>query len=73
MAHPIRTNVLIDEDLIERAKKLTGLSTKRAVVDEALRTLVRLREQEEVRSLRGSLSWEGDLDELRGRRVDDLR
>ena len=73
MAEPVRTNIVIDDELMERAKELTGLPTKRAVVDEALRTLVRLGEQGEVRSLRGALAWEGDLDELRGRRGDDLR
>lgn len=73
MAHPIRTNIVVDEDLIARAKELTGLGTKRAVVDEALRTLVSLKEQEAVRGLRGRLRWEGDLDEMRSDRFGDPR
>lgn len=66
----MRTNIVLDDELVERAKELTGLDTKRAVVDEALRVLVRLREQEGVRSLRGKLKWEGDLGRLREARFD---
>jgi Arc/MetJ family transcription regulator len=61
----MRTNVVIDETLMAEAMKYTGLSTKKAVIEEALRTLVRLKAQEQVRSLRGKLRWEGDLDEMR--------
>ncbi|HEY5269897.1 MAG TPA: type II toxin-antitoxin system VapB family antitoxin [Anaerolineales bacterium] len=65
----MRTNIVLDEDLIERAQKLTGIKTKRAVVQEALRTLILLREQAEVRRFRGKLKWEGDLDEMRRSRL----
>jgi Arc/MetJ family transcription regulator len=43
----------------------TGIKTKRAVVEEALRTLIQLKRQEEVLALRGKLHWEGDLDQMR--------
>jgi Arc/MetJ family transcription regulator len=65
----MRTNIVLDETLIERAQKLTGIKTKRAVVQEALRTLILLREQTEVRLFRGKLKWEGNLDEMRQARV----
>ena len=65
----MRTNIVLDENLIERAQKLTGIKTKREVVQEALRTLILLREQAEVRQFRGKLKWEGDLDEMRQVRV----
>jgi Arc/MetJ family transcription regulator len=52
-------------ELIERARQLTGLKTKREIIHEALRTLIRLREQAEIRNLRGKLKWEGDLHEQR--------
>lgn len=71
MADPVRTNIALDDELIDRAKELTGLTTKRAVVDEALRTLVRLKEQEGIRALRGQLRWEGDLAEMRRNRLAD--
>lgn len=73
MADPVRTNIALDDELIDRAKRLTGLKTKRAVVDEALRTLVRLKEQEGIRELRGQLRWEGDLQEMRRARHADPR
>ena len=57
----MRTNIVLDDELIERAQKLTGIKTKREVVHEALRTLILLREQAEVRNLRGKLKWQGDL------------
>ena len=65
----MRTNIVLDENLIERAQKLTGIKTKREVVQEALRTLILLREQAEIRQFRGKLKWEGDLDEMRQARV----
>ena len=65
----MRTNIVLDEDLIERAQKLTGIKTKREVVQEALRTLILLREQAGVRQLRGKLKWEGNLDEQRQSRL----
>ena len=61
----MRTNIVLDDNLIERAQKLTGIKTKREVVHEALRTLILLREQAEIRSLRGKLKWDGDLIEMR--------
>jgi len=61
----MRTNIVLDDRLVERAQKLTGIKTKREVVHEALRVLILLCEQAEVRSLRGKLRWDGDLDEQR--------
>ena len=61
----MRTNIVLDDELIDRARKLTGLKTKKQVVQEALRLLIQLKEQEGVRALRGKLHWDGDLDEMR--------
>lgn len=52
------TNIELDEQLVDRAMSLTGLNTKRAVVEEGLRTLIRLYDQREVRDLRGRLHWD---------------
>lgn len=68
----MRTNIVIDEQLIERAKWLTGLKTKRAVVEEALRTLIQMKEQAQVSDLRGKLHWEGDLDAMREGRFESV-
>ena len=64
----MRTNIILEDDLINRARQLTGIKTKKQVIQEALRLLIQLREQENVRALRGKLHWEGDLDSMRERR-----
>jgi len=61
----MRTNIVIDDDLMEEALKATGASTKREAVELGLRTLVKLRKQESIRQFRGRLAWEGDLDAMR--------
>ena len=61
----MRTNVVIDDELLAEAMRTTGLPTKKAVIEEALRTLVRLKAQAQIRNLRGRLHWEGDLNTLR--------
>jgi Arc/MetJ family transcription regulator len=78
----MRTNIVIDDELLAEAMQYTGLTTKKAVIDEALHTLVRLRRQANIRQLRGQLHWEGDLsasridrflaDEPAGYSVDDV-
>jgi Arc/MetJ family transcription regulator len=67
----MRTNIMLDDKLVERAQKLTGIKTKREVVQEALRTLILLREQAEIRKLRGKLKWDGDLHQQRLSRTGD--
>jgi Arc/MetJ family transcription regulator len=61
----MRTNIDIDDQLMADALSLTGISTKREVVELALRTLLRMHRQKEIRSLRGKLHWQGELDDLR--------
>ena len=61
----MRTNIVIDDHLLERAMRATGAKTKREVVELGLAALVRLKEQEDIRGLRGKLRWTGDLDEMR--------
>ena len=61
----MRTNIVIDDKLMNDTLRVTGLRTKREAVELGLRTLVRLRKQQEIRKYRGKLSWEGDLDAMR--------
>ena len=61
----MRTNIVIDDKLMDEAIKLTGLKTKKAVVETGLKLLIRLRKQERIKSLRGKLRWEGDLKKMR--------
>jgi len=61
----MRTNIVIDDKLMKETLRLTGLKTKREAVELGLRTVVRLRKQDEIRQFRGKLDWPGDLDAMR--------
>ncbi len=61
----MRTNIVIDDNLMAEALKATGLQTKKEVVEEGLLTLIRLKKQEDIRSLRGKLKWTGNLEDMR--------
>ncbi|HOI51160.1 MAG TPA: type II toxin-antitoxin system VapB family antitoxin [Azonexus sp.] len=61
----MRTNIVIDDGLMQAAMQLTGLKTKREAVEAGLKTLLRLAQQEEIRKFRGRLDWQGDLDRMR--------
>ena len=61
----MRTNIVIDDKLMRDALRATGMKTKREAVEEGLRTLLRLKRQEEIRKVRGKLVWRGNLDEMR--------
>ena len=61
----MRTNIVIDDKLMNEALRTTGLKTKREVVELGLRTLLRLGQQGGVRKHRGRFSWAGDLDAMR--------
>lgn len=61
----MRTNIVIDDKLMKDTLRLTGLKTKREAVEQGLRILLRLRQQEEIRRFRGKLDWQGDLDAMR--------
>lgn len=61
----MRTNIVIDDKLMQDALRLTGLKTKREAVEQGLRTLLRLHQQEQIRRYRGKLNWQGDLDAMR--------
>ena len=64
----MRTNIVIDDRLMQETLRATGLRTKREAVELGLRTLLRLSKQAEIRKLRGRLHWEGDLDAMRRER-----
>ena len=65
-----RTNIELDEELVGKALAATGLKTKKAVVEEGLKLLVRLKGQEKLKDLAG-MGWEGDLDQMRRNRFPD--
>jgi Arc/MetJ family transcription regulator len=61
----MRTNIVIDDNLMAEAQRVSGLKTKRETVEEALRLMIRVKKQSEIRKYRGKLYWEGDLDKMR--------
>lgn len=65
----MRTNIELDEDLIQRGMELSGVRTKRELVDLALREFVRKKDQKKILELRGRIHWQGDLNEMRCTRV----
>lgn len=60
-----RTNIHLDDELVSKGLKITGLRSKRELVDLALRELVRKEDQKSILALEGTFRWEGDLDKLR--------
>jgi Arc/MetJ family transcription regulator len=61
----MRTNIVIDDQLMNDALKATGLKTKKEAVELGLKTLIKLNQQEKIRELKGKLKWDGDLDAMR--------
>jgi len=61
----MRTNIVIDDDLMAEVLRLTGAKTKREAVELGLRALIRLEKQARLKRYRGKLSWQGDLEEMR--------
>lgn len=61
----MRTNIVIDDQLMKEALELSGLRTKKAAVEAGLRLLVKFSQQSKVKNLRGKLKWSGDLDRMR--------
>ncbi len=69
----MRTNIVLEETLINQAIRVTGLRTKRAAVEAGLRLLIQTYSQSGIRSLRGKVDWEGDLGKNRVGRVAENR
>ena len=61
----MRTNIEIDDKLMADALVATGLKTKREAVELGLKTVLKLKQQEEFRQFRGKLNWQGNLDDMR--------
>lgn len=61
----MRTNIEIDDKLMNDVLKATGARTKKEAVELGLKTLIRLKKQEGLKAFKGKLSWSGDLDDTR--------
>ena len=60
-----RTNIVLDDALVAKCQKATGIKTRKALIDYALRELLRRRNQRKLLELKGTVTWEGDLDQWR--------
>jgi Arc/MetJ family transcription regulator len=61
----MRTNVVVDDDLMKSALRLSGLKTKKDAIEEGLKLLVQVKRQREIKRFRGKLKWSGSLDAMR--------
>jgi Arc/MetJ family transcription regulator len=61
----VRTNVVINDDLMESALKASGIKTKKGAIEEGLKLLVQMKSQEKIKGFRGRLKWTGNLEEMR--------
>jgi Arc/MetJ family transcription regulator len=68
----MRTNVVIDDNLIEEGMAYTGLRTKRELVNYALKELVERKKRKAILGLEGKLHWEGNLNDMREDRFEDI-
>ena len=64
----MRTNIAIDDKLMNTALKTSGLLTKKDVVEEALKLLVQVKKQSRLKQLKGKLKWEGDIEEIKSKK-----
>jgi Arc/MetJ family transcription regulator len=67
----MRTNIVLDDDLVEQGLALTNLKTKRELVNLALKELVNRKRRKSLIALEGKLHWEGNLNEMRQNRFED--
>ena len=61
----MRTNIVINDTLMQEAMTISGITTKKEVVEESLRLFVKLKQQKAIKNWFGKLRWEGDLEEMR--------
>jgi Arc/MetJ family transcription regulator len=61
----MRTNVVVNDDLMEAALKISGYRTKKEAIEEGLKLLVQVKRQKEIKRFRGKLKWSGNLEEMR--------
>jgi Arc/MetJ family transcription regulator len=61
----MRTNIMIDDALMAQALRVSGFKTKKETVEEALKLLIKIKKQSQIRDFRGELNWDGNLEEMR--------
>lgn len=64
----MRTNIVLDDKLVEKGMAITGIKTKKELVNYALKSLIDRKKMYEILSLKGKLNWEGSIEEMRSSR-----
>lgn len=64
-----RTNIVIDDELMETCMQTMGFKTKKSLVDFALREVLRHEKQAKLLQLKGKIDWEGDISQMRKGRI----
>ncbi|GAI23192.1 unnamed protein product [marine sediment metagenome] len=60
-----RTNIVLDDKLVENCFKATGINTRKALIDYALKELLRHKSQKKILELKGKINWDGNLNDWR--------
>ena len=68
----MRTNIDLNDQLVEEARELSGIKTKKDVVEQALRVFIQIQRQTKIRELRGKVQWDGNLDQIKEGRTYDI-
>ena len=61
----MRTNVIIDDALLEQAMASGGFRTKKSAIENGLKLLVQICNQKKIKKLKGKIKWEGNLEDMR--------
>jgi Arc/MetJ family transcription regulator len=61
----MRTNVVLDDDLVRSALSLSGIKTKKKAIEEGLKLLIQVNRQKRFKAFRGKLKWTGNLNKMR--------
>ena len=61
----MRTNVVLDDNLVSSALRLSGFKTKKKAIEEGLKLLIQVNRQKKIKDFRGKLNWTGNLNKMR--------
>ena len=61
----MRTNIVLDDEIMKSALKIGGFKTKKATIENALKLFIQIKGQKKIKELRGKIKWEGNLEEMR--------
>ncbi|MCL4385094.1 MAG: type II toxin-antitoxin system VapB family antitoxin [Actinobacteria bacterium] len=64
----MRTNIVLDDKLVEKGMAITGIKTKKELVNYALKSLIDRKKMYEILSLKGKVNWEGSIEDMRSNR-----